>query len=80
MEPLDAFAGVNQHSAEGMGVFFVEGQKVLDITESRVGGEFCLEGQELSAMLQEGIALESGGAREFEVLRCLQEWVYVQVG
>jgi hypothetical protein len=52
MEPADAFAGVNQHSAEGMGVFFDEGQKVLDITESRIGGEFYLEGQELSAMLQ----------------------------
>jgi len=55
MEPLDAFAGVNQHSPEGMGVFFDEGQKVLDINESRIGGEFYLEGQELSAMFQDKV-------------------------
>jgi hypothetical protein len=80
MEPSDAFAGVNQHSAEGIGVFFDEGQKVLDITESRIGGEFYLEGQELLAMLQKGIGLESGGAREYELLRRLRERVYLQVG
>jgi hypothetical protein len=55
MEPSDALAGVNQHSPEGMRVFFDEGQKVLGIAKSWIGGEFYLEGQELSAMFQDKV-------------------------